>query len=224
MTTDLNLRQVILGSLEWPRRRADRLHIDRLGRLDNKFGIVRPLTRQSSAILTWAVLFVSVSASANAAEPGWLEGNVKSADNGLVNHINSPNLPSVPVYVRGLLDGRQVFSVQVQRDLDGLYVARDIEPGNYELLVSDAGKGSVKLRPQRIFGVTVKPNVRTKFNIRLNPGSELEEIGKPSVQTETVVVITERLDEVGKQIAELKAELQRVTTELKEIRELVRGK
>ena len=62
-------------------------------------------------------------------------------------------------------------------------------------------------RPQRIFGVVVRPGVRTLLNVVLEKGSTLQEIGRPVVATEPVVVFSQELTKLQRQFARLQAEV-----------------
>jgi hypothetical protein len=75
------------------------------------------------------------------------------------------------------LSGRSDLSMR------GHYSIQNVPPGIYELFVRHAyaqvNGQWVQYRPRHVYGVKIRPKRRAKLFITLNPGSKVEEIGKP---------------------------------------------
>jgi hypothetical protein len=66
----------------------------------------------------------------------------------------------------------------------------------------------IEYRPQRIFGVVVEPQKRTRLNITVHEGKELEEIGQLDVATEKASNPTAELARLRHENEELTKQLQ----------------
>jgi hypothetical protein len=55
-----------------------------------------------------------------------------------------------------------------------------------------------------VLGVLIKPGVRTTLKIIQKPGSELEEIGKPVIVSQSAIVISLALEHLQAEIDELR--------------------
>ena len=126
---------------------------------------------------------------------GWLEGIVRES-NGL------PTRGIVQIVI--LKDGNSITTGLVQTALGGLYTFRGLKPDTYEVQVLLGG------RPERIWGVMVKPGVRSHMDIKLVPGVELLEIGKPPLVTEPVVVVSEEIARLQAENAAMEAQVERL--------------
>jgi hypothetical protein len=93
-------------------------------------------------------------------------------------------------------------------DKGGFYTLRNLKPGIYEVFVDKTSHGFgndlVGFRPQHIFGLVVKPDMRTVLNITVHEGEALEEIGNPVVNSEKAIILADELARLGKEIEELK--------------------
>jgi hypothetical protein len=135
--------------------------------------------------------------SAQADTSGWLEGMVTLGQKGGAADwwrvtVIDPN-------------GDGVY-VEPNAAMNNLYVLRHLKPGTYEVTVtctSDAPHCGGAYRPQRIFGVAVKPEVRTTLNLVLEPGTNLQEVGHPVVGTEPALVLSQELARLQRQVASL---------------------
>jgi hypothetical protein len=145
-----------------------------------------------TAALLFTVLIPQGSGIADAQDKqqlGWLDG--------FVDRNGEPDCGTVTV----LSKGKQVYRADIDESLNGLYSIRDMRPGIYEIQVRACQRG---WRPQRIFGVVVKPGVRSILNVTLHEGKELEEIGQPEVPTQPVINISEELTHLQGEIDKLK--------------------
>jgi hypothetical protein len=141
--------------------------------------------------IAFFLIILSLSAAAqDQNQKGWLEGTTLTADG-----------EPITCKVRVIRNGKQVASDLSNTSMGGLFEIRDLKPGVYEIRANYPMSG---YRPQRIFGVTVKPGVRSTLNIVLNEGSKIEEIGEPVVATEPVIVISQELTRIQKEIDTLK--------------------
>ena len=102
--------------------------------------------------------------------------------------------------------------MQSDTQLGGLYSAKNIRPGIYDIIISKSYVGNVAYCPERIFGVIVKPGERTVLRIVMDQGDTYEEVGKPAVVSATATNVTDELAKMQKQINDLK---QQVATLLK---------
>jgi hypothetical protein len=83
--------------------------------------------------------------------------------------------------------------------LNEVYTINNLPPGIYEVRAEREG-----YRPQRIFGVVIKPGVRSILNVTLHKGQDVEEIGQPILSTQPVLVISNELERLQKEIDVLK--------------------
>lgn len=156
---------------------------------------------------TWgalAAIAISLAFSgglAFAQEPGTgtIEGTVV---NGKGEAPNQRGIYGVDVRAAG--PGNE--STISQPSLGGFYSIPNLKPGIYEVFVSRStlsGSGT-DYRPQRIQGVVVKPNSRSALKIVVSEGTELEEIGKPTVATQPAIFVASELERLQRSIEELK--------------------
>ena len=136
---------------------------------------------------------------------GWLEGTITATDGKVLrNHNNFSN--NFGAYIRGTRQGGGTFEAYSDPRMGGLYSVRNLKPGIYEVFVPIAyDERLTKFRPQHLFGVVVRPGARTVLNITTEPGETLEEVGKPAVGSQPVVILTNELARLQKQIDTLKA-------------------
>jgi len=104
--------------------------------------------------------------------------------------------------------------------LGGYYSFRDLKPGIYEVFVKETeqcfGDEKTAYRPQHIFGIIVAPAKRTKLDITVHRGSELEEIGQPLVITEDAIIISEYLRRLDASLSELQNTVKELQDSLTE--------
>ena len=72
-------------------------------------------------------------------------------------------------------------------------VLRIVRNGNYP-----------KIRPLRVWGIMIKPGVRSLQNLTVHNGEAVEEIGQPEVATQKVIIISQELARLQAQIDEFK--------------------
>ncbi len=140
---------------------------------------------------------------------GWLEGTVTNSDG---QAIHSDTYSNDGKHIKGVRQGGGEFDVQSDTQLGGLYSAKNIRPGIYDIIISKSYVGNVAYCPERIFGVIVKPGERTVLRIVMDQGDTYEEVGKPAVVSATATNVTDELAKMQKQIDDLK---QQVATLLK---------
>lgn len=121
-------------------------------------------------------------------QDGWLEGTVRN-ENGKPTHCG----------IWYSLNGKDFALAFPDGAMAETYSLRNITPGIYEIHVSTDG-----YRPQRIFGVVVKPGVRSILNFTLHEGKEPEDLNQPNVPTQKVLIISEELAKLQQQIDDLK--------------------
>jgi len=88
----------------------------------------------------------------------------------------------------------------------GFFAFRNLKPGLYELFIESAHPpdNNEPLRPVHVSGIAVGAGKRTVLNVKMEPGKELQEIGKPAFTTQQFVVVSEELERLQAQIDELK--------------------
>jgi hypothetical protein len=88
----------------------------------------------------------------------------------------------------------------------GFFAFRNLKPGLYELFIEAAHPpgSSEPLRPVHVSGIAVEAGKRTVLKVRMEPGKELQEIGKPAMSPQKFVVVSEELERLQAQIDELK--------------------
>lgn len=156
-------------------------------------------------LVTFSLLRGAVPAYAQADESmGWLEGTVKD------EHDVPLGGWHVTVYNS---DGAAIISTESDKGAGGLYTHRNIKPGVYEVRIQggqNVGERGLELRQQRVWGVVINKGVRSVLNIKLKEGKsrEYEEIGNPNVPTQPVMLMTEEIERLKAQIAELKKAIE----------------
>ncbi len=142
-----------------------------------------------------------------ATRTGWLEGTVLDEQGDPVQGVNSLQAP----HIRGTRRGGGTFDVTSDAGMGGLYSVRNLQPGVYDLTIPSVrvvtNQGDASYCPQRIFGVTVKPGVRTVLPITLKEGDALEDIGQPET-TEQGLLVSQELARLQKEIDGLKAQIK----------------
>ena len=162
----------------------------------------------TGSIIFTILMLSSMSISLAAEEAtGWLEGTVKDESG------NPLDKWVVQVYNS---DGSKVYNKDRQElwaystgSQGGFYSIRNLKPNVYEVRIfASQGYPSEReneLLPQRLFGVAINTGVRSILNIKLKEGKSRDfvEVGKPNVQTQKVMLLTEEIDRLKKQVKEL---------------------
>ncbi len=152
------------------------------------------------SIIFTILMLSSMSISLAAEEAtGWLEGTVKDESGNPLNDWR------VGIFNR---DGEEKSYTYSKGSQGGFYSIRNIKPNVYEIRVYTVGDSSEygkEFRQQRLFGVAINTGVRSVLNIKLKEGKsrDFEEVGKPNVQTQKVMLLTEEIDRLKKQVEEL---------------------
>lgn len=159
-----------------------------------------------SIILIVFLVFICCSFGYGQNEPGmgWIEGFL----------TNKKGVPVHAAYEEEIVlvskSGKRI-EAHSDTQLGGLYSIRNLKPGIYEMFVNESEakiRGEwTNFRPQRIFGVVIKPDVRTILNIEVEEGTGLQQIGEPDIATENVVLISDELKRVKKDIEVIKEKL-----------------
>lgn len=139
----------------------------------------------------------SVVAQADPPPSGWLEG--------IVTFDRAGGAPAKYWRVTAIDQAGNGLYTGVDAALRGLYSLRSLKPGTYEVTVTT--NGDTEYRPQRIFGVVLRPGVRTTLNIVLEKGGTLQEVGRPVVTTEPVLVLSQELVRLQRDLARVQAEV-----------------
>ncbi len=139
---------------------------------------------------------------------GWLEGVVINGD-GQAIHFDTYSNDGI--HIKGVRQGGGEFDVQSNTLLGGLYSAKNIRAGVYDITLSKSYVGQVTYCPERIFGVVVKPGERTILKIVMDQGETYEEVGKPAVVSAPATNITEELARMQKEIEDLKQQVAALT-------------
>jgi hypothetical protein len=131
---------------------------------------------------------------------GWIEGTITDT-NGTPPVIGGSL--GVPIALKA--EGNDVKSASNPSG-GGFFAFRNLKPGLYEVFIDaahppDSGQ---PLRPVHVSGIAVEAGRRTVLNVKMQPGQELEEIGKPTMTTQKFVVVSEELERLQAQIDELK--------------------
>jgi hypothetical protein len=98
----------------------------------------------------------------------------------------------------------------------GFYTFRDVVPGVYEVFVEKsvigmAGPDRKTYRPQRVLGVVVGAGHRTVLNLTVHPGNGLEEIGKPTLTSESALLVSDELRRLRADLDALRAQVAALT-------------
>ena len=131
---------------------------------------------------------------------GWIEGTITD-----VNGIPPVVAGSMAVPIVLKAEGEDVKTGS-NPTAGGFFTFRNLKPGVYEVFIEAAHPpdSPQPLRPVHVSGVVVESGKRTVLNVKMQPGQELEEIGKPAMATQKFVVISEELERLQAQIDELK--------------------
>jgi len=170
-------------------------------------------------ILVWALLVaVSLPCPLRADPPAEAKKQQTGKLEGIVRMDKPGTIPGVYIFLKDK-DGKELFlkrqdgevkTPRVQWELGGFYEWPDVPEGVYEVRVA-LDQALMKFRPQRIHGVVIKAGVRNKLDILLHAGTdELEEIGKPAVVSEKVMVLTEEIQRLRLEIEALKKEVEQL--------------
>ena len=137
---------------------------------------------------------------------GWVEGVLVTEHGGPATSFCMGETANEAYIVLQDGEGRR-HETKIDLSLGGYYSFRDLKPGVYEIFVKKteqcSGNEKTTYRPQHIFGVIVEPAKRTKMDITVHGGSELEEIGQPLVVNEDAIIISEYLRQLGESLSEL---------------------
>ena len=139
---------------------------------------------------------------------GWLEGTITNSDGEAVSGQKYTNAPK---HIKGSRQGGGEFDVQTDYQLGGLYSAKNIRPGIYDITLENGYVGNVAYCPERIFGVVIKPGERTILKIVMDQGETYEEVGKPAVVSAPATNVTEELTRMQKEIEDLKQQVAALT-------------
>lgn len=98
----------------------------------------------------------------------------------------------------------------------GFYTFRGVVPGVYEVFVEKSvigmgGPDRKTYRPQRVLGVVVGAGHRTVLNLTVHPGNGLEEIGKPTLTSESALVVSDELRRLRADLDALRAQVAALT-------------
>jgi hypothetical protein len=157
-----------------------------------------PAAAQSAPATDVATASPAVSAPGT----GWIEGTITDTN-------------GTPPYATGVFDNGVAITLKAAKEdvhtlsnptKGGFFSFRNLTPGLYELFI-DAARvpgGGDRLRPVRVSGVAVEAGKRSILNVKMQPGKDLEEIGKPAMATQEFVVVSEELKRLQAQIDELK--------------------
>ena len=140
----------------------------------------------------------------DASQYGWLEGTITNSDGVVIaNGMYSGDGKTI----KGIRQGGGEFNVQSNAQLGGLYSAKNLRPGTYDITLEKGYVGNTAYCPERIFGVVVKPGQRTILNIVMDQGTTYEEVGKPNFISAPATNITTELQQMQKQIDDLKQQV-----------------
>lgn len=125
----------------------------------------------------------------------WVEGSVVTEDDKRV----------IGWHVSFTIDGKSIADADCNMSMNGFYQVRDLRPGTYEMIVGNSIFAATQgYKTIRIFGIVVKPGVRNVLNFTLHEGKGIEEIGQPVVATQKVIILSQELEQLQKQIDALK--------------------
>lgn len=124
-------------------------------------------------------------------QKGWLEVKVTNEYGESVDGVFSVHLDGQQVWWRNSYD----------TSMPGTYTVRDLKPGIYEVRYKVDGH-----RPVRARGISVPSGTRSALKLTVHKGepNDVEEVGKPAVTTQPVMVITLELARLQKEIDALK--------------------
>ncbi len=139
---------------------------------------------------------------------GWLEGTITNSEG---QAVSGQKFTNAPKHIKGVRQGGGEFDVQTDYQLGGLYSAKNIRPGVYDITLERGYVNDVAYCPERIFGVVVKPGERTILKIVMDQGETYEEVGKPAVVSAPATNVTEELARMQKEIDDLKQQIAALT-------------
>lgn len=157
-------------------------------------------SRVSISVLSLAVLLMGASGRSLAqdTETGWLEGTIADKLGKPLTGLSSTAGAMIRVI------GPSKLEVRSDGAMGGFYTIRNLKPGVYEVFVENTGTTADPYRAVHVWGVLIKPGVRTTLKIVQKPGSELEEIGKPVIVSQPAIVISLALEHLQAEIDELR--------------------
>lgn len=110
---------------------------------------------------------------------------------------------NVTLVIRNQAGEEAVPAANFNPGLGGLYRA-ELKPGVYDLFVIVGAGVDGQLRPLRVNGVLVKGGKINKLDLTLHQGRNLEVIGASVETTLPAIIISQKLDDLQKQINDLK--------------------
>lgn len=134
------------------------------------------LVRRTGLLLLFLSLPISVPASGQAGD---------AAISGTVTDPSGKGVPNARVSARSVTTG---LAADVQTDPAGLFVLRDLAPGDYDVSVSAAGF------PTRVSRVTLAAASRETLNVALSGGFSLGDLGFSSAEIQGSAAAQARLD------------------------------
>lgn len=146
----------------------------------------------------------SPAATDPSSQYGWLEGTITNSDG---RPISGQMYTNASMHIKGVRQGGGQFDADSDQSLGGLYSAKNIRPGIYDLTLTTGFVGNTSYCPERIFGVIVKPGERAVLRIVMDQGDTYEEIGKPAVVSAPATNVTDELARMQKQIDDLKQQV-----------------
>lgn len=131
----------------------------------------------------------------SSAPGGRLEGVVTTVPDGVA--IWAP-MNHGGVHVTGVSeDGRSKFDVVTDTTAGGFYHVDKLRPGYYDLKISTGYVNGIAYQPQLIYGVEIKANDKTVFNIPMEQGQSLNVVGKPVYPTPAAAIGVEKITVTG---------------------------
>ena len=174
------------------------------------FTIRLPLLLAALTLVTSAA-YAQVPAASTAipsSQYGLLEGTITNSDGQM---ISQRNLAGGQV-IKGIRQGGGQFEAQSDLNMGGLYSAKNLRPGVYDIVIEKGWVGGqlgsqTPYCPERIFGVIIKPGERAVLKIVMDQGDTYEEVGKPAMVSAPATNVTGELAKMHKQIDDLKAQV-----------------
>ena len=150
-------------------------------------------------VATFAVNKPQSALAQEAIKTGTLEGTMVDSEGEPFKSYSSP----IELY----LDGQKVGNYDQQQG--GRYHIEGLKKGLYQMVVTpyndEVGKRD---RVKRYLGLLIKPGKPLQLNVKLSKGQGVEQVGEDAVEYPNVIIVSEELAKLHKEIDDLKARVE----------------
>ena len=130
-----------------------------------------------------------------------LEGTIVDSEGDPLTNGNVMFFSTIELF----LDGQRVGGYEMQTG--GRYHIEGLKKGLYQMIVTAADADVRKRdRVKRYLGLLIKPGKALQLNVKLSKGQGVEQVGEDAVEYPNVIIVSEMLAKMQKEIDALKQE------------------